>query len=97
MKNLKLGMKIAIGFGALIAISLVLGGIAVWNMRSVSVLADKLNAQFVPEAEVSSAVDGNFQDTMFEIRGYGYTQDKKSLEAGMKSLEQAKKSLKKFS
>ena len=94
MKNLKLGMKIGIGFGALIAISLILGGIAVWNMRSVSVLADKLNAQFVPETEVASAVDGNFQDSMFEIRGYGYTQDKKSLEAGMKSLEQVRNDLK---
>ncbi len=94
MKNFKLGKKIGIGFGALIAISLVLGGVAVWNMRSVSGLAAKLNFQFVPEMEVSSAVDSSFQDTMFEIRGYGYTLDKNSLEAGMKSLEQVKKNLK---
>ncbi|MGA3115799.1 MAG: methyl-accepting chemotaxis protein [Syntrophobacteraceae bacterium] len=94
MKNLKIGKKIGIGFGALIAISLILGGIAVWNMRSVSGLAGKLNAQFVPETEISSAVDRSFQDTMLEIRGYSYTQDKNSLEAGMKNLEQVKEYLK---
>lgn len=93
MKNLKLGTKIGLGFGVLIAISLVLGTIAVWNMKSVSGLADTLNAQFLPEMDLSVNIERSFLNTMLEVRGYGYTLDKKFYERGLKNLEQVKKDL----
>ena len=34
-KNLKLGAKIILGFSGLLVIACVLGGLAVWNMKSV--------------------------------------------------------------
>ena len=94
MKNMKLGMKIGLGFAVVITISLVLGGIAVWNMRSVSGLADKLDAQFVPEATLSTGIERGFLNAMLEVRGYGFTMDKKFLEKGLKYIEGIKKDLK---
>ena len=35
LKNMKLGTKIGLGFGVLIAIAMMLGGLAVYNMKSV--------------------------------------------------------------
>ena len=42
LKNLKLGMKIGGGFGILILISLLLGGVAIWNMKRVGNIANEL-------------------------------------------------------
>jgi methyl-accepting chemotaxis protein len=94
MKNMKLGIKIGLGFGVVIAIALVLGTIAIWNMRSVSGLAEKLDGQFVPESALATSIENNFLNALFEIRGYGYTLDRNFLDKGMKYIEQIKKDLK---
>jgi methyl-accepting chemotaxis protein len=94
MKNMKLGMKIGLGFGVVIAIALLLGAVAIWNMRSVSGLAEKLDTQFMPESGLATSIESNYLNALFEIRGYGYTLDKKFLDKGMKYIEQIKKDLK---
>jgi methyl-accepting chemotaxis protein len=94
MKNMKLGMKIGLGFGVVIVIALLLGTIAIWNMRSVSGLAEKLNAQFVPESGLATSIEKNYLNAMLEIRGYGFTLDKKFLDKGLKNIEEIKKDLK---
>ena len=35
MKNMKLAVKLAIGFGSLVAVALLFGGAAVWEMAAV--------------------------------------------------------------
>ncbi|MBF0303699.1 MAG: MCP four helix bundle domain-containing protein, partial [Desulfamplus sp.] len=55
-KNMKLGTKIALGFGSLIIIALLLGGMAVVNMRTVSVESTKLANEYVPEVAVASEI-----------------------------------------
>lgn len=94
MKDLKLGVKIGLGFAILIALCLILGTVAVWNMKNVERLALKLDKQFVPQTEFAKHIESNFLRTMLDMRGYGYTLDKKQYDAGMKSLESVKKSLK---
>jgi methyl-accepting chemotaxis protein len=94
MKNMKLGTKIGTGFGVVITLALILGVIAIWNMRSVSGLAGKLDGQFVPESTLASNIERNYLNLMLEIRGYGFTSDKKYLDKGMKFIEQIKKDLK---
>jgi len=94
MKNLKLGMKIGLAFTVVIAILLLLGAVAIWNMRSVSGLAERLDGQFMPESGLASNIERNYLNAMLEIRGYGYTLDKAFLDKGMKYIEEIKKSLK---
>ncbi len=93
MENMKLSMKMGLGFGALVVTSLFLGGMAVWNMKNVSSLADKLANQYVPETSISEDVASKLQETMFETRGYGFTLDRKFLDSGLMNFEQVKKDL----
>jgi methyl-accepting chemotaxis protein len=93
VKNLKLGIKITIGFGLLIVIACVLGGMAVFNMRSVEGQSTRLAKQYVPEAAMANSVERAALQTMMEIRGYGYSEDKKQLDAGLRSLGELKRAL----
>ncbi|MFZ2448101.1 MAG: methyl-accepting chemotaxis protein [Syntrophobacteraceae bacterium] len=93
MKNMKLGKKIGLGFAVVIAIAMVLGMVTIWNMRSVSGLAEKLDAQYVPQAGYSTSIERNYLKAALEIRGYAFTFDKRFLEKGSKFIEQIKKDL----
>lgn len=93
MRNMKLGMRIGLGFGLVIAISLVLGAVAIWNMRIVSGLAGKMQSQYVPESGLATGIERNYLNALFEIRGYGFTSDRSYLDRGMKYIEQIRKDL----
>ncbi|HML61024.1 MAG TPA: methyl-accepting chemotaxis protein [Solidesulfovibrio sp.] len=93
MKNLKLGIKISVGFGLLILIACVLGGLAVVNMRSVEVESTRLAKEYVPEVNVGNAVERAAMLTMVEMRGYGYSESKKELDAGLRNLGELKRAL----
>jgi len=86
MKNLKLGLKIGIGFGALILISCLLGGMAVWNMSSVEKDSTRLANAYVAEVDIANQLERHSLLTMFAIRGYGYTEETRFLEEGKKEL-----------
>ena len=94
MNKLKLSYRIALGFGALIVIALVLGGFASWQMntstRGTRILVD----ESVPEITVANNVERASLLTMYEIRGYGLTGDDAYLTGGLKHLEAVKLHLK---
>ena len=94
MKNMKLAMKIMLGFGILIVISLILGGLAVWNMRDVQKTAVMLAQENVPEVAVANNVERYSLATMYQMRGYAYSEEGHFLDAGRKNLEEVKKYLK---
>ena len=56
-KNIKLGTKIALGFGSLILIAVALGGMAVFSMLGVKSTALVLSEQNVPEVGVATNVE----------------------------------------
>ncbi|MYL82896.1 HAMP domain-containing protein [Desulfovibrio aerotolerans] len=93
MKNMKLGVKISIGFGLLIAIACLLGGMAVVNMNSVEGQSTRLVKEYIPELAIANSVERATLQMMVEMRSYGYTEDKKQYEAGMRSLAELKRSL----
>lgn len=66
--NFKLGAKIGIGFGLLIVISLTLGGIAVFNMRDVTVESTKLATEHVPQVDVAALIRGASNRIMYAMR-----------------------------
>ncbi|MFP5260227.1 MAG: methyl-accepting chemotaxis protein [Acidobacteriota bacterium] len=93
MKNMKLGVKISIGFGLLIAIACVLGGMAVINMHGVEIQSTRLAKEYMPELAIAGNVERTAADTMLEMRGYSYSEDKKQLEAGLRNLAEVKRFL----
>jgi len=94
MQNLKLAVKIGLGFGLLIVITLALGGVAVWKMDDVKDDATAMVQQFVPEVTIANELERTALLTMYNLRGYNYSEDKKFLEVGRKYLEEAKGHLK---
>jgi hypothetical protein len=74
---MKLGMKMSMGFGALMAIAPLLSGVAIWNMKGIGSRSAVLNDQYVPSIDVASKIERNFRDAMYEVRGYGLTYEKK--------------------
>ncbi|MEH0020513.1 MAG: methyl-accepting chemotaxis protein [Desulfobacter sp.] len=77
MKRLGLGMKISSGFTLLILISCILGITAVWKMGAVEERSAVLAHEYIPEVEVAVELRGAANRLMYEMRGYGFTEDKK--------------------
>jgi len=97
LNNLKLSGKMALGFGLLIVIAMVLGGLAVRSMKEVEVEATRLNDEYVPEVQILAQLERRAQRTMYNMRGYAMSEDKAYLELGRKDLALVKESLAKGS
>ncbi|MFO7910775.1 MAG: methyl-accepting chemotaxis protein, partial [Desulfotignum sp.] len=86
MKNLSLGVKITLGFTILIIISIILGSMAIWNMNRVETESTMLANEYIPEVDVAVELRGASNRVMYEMRGYGFTEDTAFYEAGLKEL-----------
>lgn len=87
MKNLNLGLKIALGFAVLIAISAILGLMAIWNMKNVETQSTMLANEYVPEVTVAAQLRSAANQLMFEMRGYGFTEEKKYYQNALPAIE----------
>lgn len=86
MKNIRLGIKIAGGFGALILIACFLGGLAMVAMNNVEQGATRLAQEYVPEVAVANDVERDSMMTMYAMRGYALSEDEKYLEIAKKEF-----------
>lgn len=84
--NLKLAGKIAFGFGTLLAISVILGGIAVFNMVTIKSKSELLAYEYVPEVEIAEELRGASNRVMYAMRGYGLTEEEKYFSDAEKEL-----------
>jgi methyl-accepting chemotaxis protein len=92
-KNLNLGTKIGGGFGVLILISMLLGGVAVFNMKHVGSVADSLENQIAPQVEACVRLERAAHETMFTMRGYVMTGNVKDLDQVSAKLADIEKAL----
>ena len=93
LKNLKLGAKIGGGFGLLIIIASVLGGLAVFNMRSVETDSKEMAEAYVPEVAIANQVERNSLLTMYAMRGYALSEMDAYWQEGEKMLGEVGASL----
>ncbi len=92
-KNLKLGAKLNGAFIAVALLTLLLGGLAVFNMLKVKAASNVLALENVPAVAAANEVERDTLDTMFEVRGYAYTEEAQFLEKGRAELAALKKSI----
>jgi len=92
-KDLKLGKKLGLGFGLLILIALMLGGLAIYNMSNIQKQSEYLGDEYIPEVEIANNIERHTLQTMYAMRGYGLTNDKNLLVNGKENLKKAKKFL----
>ena len=93
MKNMKLGTKIAMGFGILVLIATALGAVSIWNMRSVANNSTILANEYVPEVDMANKLRGAANRVMYEMRGFGFTEERKYYDNSLKEIETVEKSL----
>ena len=93
MRQMKLGTKIVLGFSILILIALFLGGMAVYQMKNVEGDSVMLANEYIPEVDVASELRGASNRVMYEMRGYGFTEDEKYYKAAQKEMAAVDKAL----
>jgi methyl-accepting chemotaxis protein len=92
-KKMKLATKIGVGFGLLVVMAIALGGVAVWNMKTVEKDSTRLADEYMPEVKAANLLERNSLETMYNLRGYGYTEEQRFLDEGRKKMEEVKKAL----
>ncbi len=90
---MKLGMKIGLGFVAVLALTLVLGLVSVWNMYEVTDEVTILADEYVPEVVIANELERSSAQTMYEMRAYGFTAENRFLDGAQTNLAVVKKSL----
>ena len=85
---LTLGKKLALSTGSILSIALGLGSYAALQMHSASHQSDDLREHTIPAVIAANAIERNWQDTMFALRGYTFTHDEHFLQAGLFSLQE---------
>ena len=90
MKNMKLALKMFIGFGATILIVSIVGLIAVINMQRIRNSTEILNNEYLPEVEIATNLERNALQTMFNMRGYSLNFSDSYLSEGMSFFEKVK-------
>jgi methyl-accepting chemotaxis protein len=93
LKNMRLGAKIAYGFGLILVLTVILGAVTVWNMMVVKDETSLLTKEFVPQMKIIVALEEDVRDLIYHLRGYGFTGEDTYLQAGKKSLADIKKGL----
>ena len=93
MTKFKIGTKISIGFGLLIAISMFLGGLAIYSMVDAGRDSDLLDRAYVPEVDVANEIERNALEAVFKHRGFNYHNDPTQMIEGNNSLAKVDGSL----
>ena len=91
--TMTIGKKITFGFGGLLALTAIVGGVAVINMNNCGTSAKTLATEFAPESKIA----GNFSSAMTKaqlaIRTYGLTADAAYLAEARTALVELRKHL----
>ena len=94
LKNLKLGLKLGLGFGCLILIASILGGLAVYNMNTASEGSIRLADAYVPEVGIATDIERSSLLSMYAMRGYSYSREAGFWDRASGYLDDVQKALK---
>lgn len=81
-----LAAKLGMGFGVVVIIAILLGSIAVVNMKGAQGTAGILVSENIPEVSVANNIERNALSMMYSLRAYIYSHDQKFLKEGMENL-----------
>jgi hypothetical protein len=91
---MRLGKKIGLGFGAVLAITAGVGGLAIINMLSVKQKADVIANEYAEAVAVEFEIGKYFRDAVESIQDYSLSENVRSYEKGQESLVVAADQLK---
>ncbi|MBN2656064.1 MAG: HAMP domain-containing protein [Spirochaetales bacterium] len=85
-KNLKLGVKMTLGFGVVILLVVVVGLLAIFNMMQIQTASNRLKDEYVPEVAIANNVERYSLLTMYGMRGYSLNFNESYLKDGEENL-----------
>ncbi len=87
--NLKIGQRLALSFGALAAMLLAIGGIALWSMSNMQASIVEINTSWMPSVEVLGKMNTAKSDfRAFELRYLSMTDDAGKAETAREMVAQ---------
>ena len=93
MRNMKLAVKIGVGFGLVITIAIALGVLAISNMLWIQSDARRLARELVPTVQVANNIERFSILTMYNMRGYTLSNSSSFLDEEKKNLADVNKYL----
>ena len=93
MKNMRLGVKIGVGFGFVLALACVLGIMAIVNMGSAQESAEHMKSEYVPEVGIANNLERHVLQAVSAMRGYTFTSDNAYYEEARKEMAETRKYL----
>ena len=78
LKNLTVGKRISLGFATILAIAIALGSTAIVQLTDIKLLAEELAEDYAPEVEIIGGLERDSRQVMYEMRGYGFTEEEES-------------------
>ncbi len=92
-KNLTLGIKIAVGFGSIILIALMIGVFAVFNMNKVRNDSNRLAYGIVPQFSHATAIENLQREFGYYVVAYGLNYDQEWLRRADAPLQHIKETI----
>jgi methyl-accepting chemotaxis protein len=89
-KDLKIGRKLGLAFGLIILITVILGSLAIINMRNVATDSNRLADEYVPALDVSTALNRNMGETMYQLLAFHFTLNPQNLTNGKEYMRTTK-------
>lgn len=74
-QDLKIGVKIGIGFGVLIILAAIIGGIAINNMRKIQIETNHLSNESLPSVNESVRADKDWREVLINLQAYDHLRD----------------------
>ena len=93
MRQMKLATKLALGFGSVLILALILGGMAVVNMSGVKGTTLLIQKENVPEVAVANDLERSSLYSLYAMRGYAFTEETQYLDQARRNLEEVKRFL----
>ena len=81
-----LSVRLGMAFGALVALTLVLGAASIAVLRSTAATAGRLSGQQVPETRTATALREHAQECLYGMRGYVMSEKESYFEVCTKNL-----------
>ncbi|MFO8042012.1 MAG: methyl-accepting chemotaxis protein [Alkalispirochaeta sp.] len=75
LKNLKMALKMTLGFGTLTLLLIIVGAIAVINLLQIQTDSVRLRDEYVEEVDIANNIERYSLLTMYAMRGYGLSFD----------------------
>ena len=94
LNRLRIGAKLMVGFGVVVVLSVFLGGMAIYFMRSVGDEATHLAEDSAPTVKYANEVERNTMLVTMDSRAFQFTGDQAFYERSLKGMEKLQAAMK---